>query len=76
MNEQERQAALERLYNPQMPDPFIAHDFGVLYRDLPPRRTLRERFRTLLWWRHVEDDPSSYAAAGSQPGTGGDPSRL
>lgn len=51
MNEQERREAIWRLYNPQIPDPFVAWDYGVLYRDLPPRRTLRERVRALLWWR-------------------------
>lgn len=36
MNEQERRDAIWRLYNPQTPDPFVAADYGVLYRDLPP----------------------------------------
>jgi hypothetical protein len=51
MTEEERQAALEHLRNPKMPDPFISHDFGVLRRDLSPRRTLRQRLRTLMWRR-------------------------
>lgn len=51
MDEEERRARIERLYNPKMPDPFISWDYGVLYRDLPPRRTLRERLRALAWWR-------------------------
>jgi hypothetical protein len=55
MNEQERREAIWRLHNPQIPDPFIAADYGVLYRDLPPRRTLRERVRALAWWRRPAD---------------------
>lgn len=35
MNEQERREALWRLYNPQTPDPFVALDYGILYRDIP-----------------------------------------
>lgn len=54
MTEAERQAALDRLRNPRMPDPFFSHDLGVLMRDLPPRRTLRERLRALAWWRRTE----------------------
>lgn len=55
MSEERRRELLWRLYNPQMPNPFIS-DFGVRYRDLPPRRTLRERLRALLWWRRHERD--------------------
>lgn len=51
MNEEERRAAIHRLYNPQIPDPFVSQDYGVLCRDLPPRRTLRERLAALAWWR-------------------------
>jgi len=50
MDEERRRELLWRLYNPQMPDPFISI-YGVLYRDLPPRRTLRQRLRALAWWR-------------------------
>jgi len=49
MTPEERRIALEALRNPKMPDPFIAFDYGVLARDLPPRRTLREKLRALLW---------------------------
>lgn len=55
MTEEERRAALEHLLNPTMPDPMISLDYGVLCRDLPPRRTLRERVRALRWWRRSED---------------------
>lgn len=51
MNEQERREAIWRLYNPQTPDPFVASDYGVLYRDIPPRRTLREKIAALGWYR-------------------------
>lgn len=51
MDEAERRARIERLYNPTMPDPFISWEKGILIRDLPPRRTLRERLRALAWWR-------------------------
>jgi hypothetical protein len=51
MTEEQRLAALEHLRNPRMPDPMIAWDYGVLYRDLPPRRTLRQRVAVLAWWR-------------------------
>jgi hypothetical protein len=37
-----------------MPDPFVSFDTGVLMRDLPTRRTLRERLRALAWWRRGE----------------------
>lgn len=51
MNEQERREAIWRLYNPQTPDPFVALDYGVLYRDIPPRRTLREKIAAVGWYR-------------------------
>jgi hypothetical protein len=51
MNEQERREALWRLYNPQMPDPFISHDYGVPVSDIPPRRTLREKVAAVGWYR-------------------------
>lgn len=51
MNERERREALWRLYHPQTPNPMMSWDYGVLLSDLPPRRTLRERVRALLWWR-------------------------
>jgi hypothetical protein len=54
MNEQERREAIWRLYNPQIPDPFVSHDYGVLYRDLPPRRTIRERLRFMVWWHRQQ----------------------
>jgi hypothetical protein len=47
LTERERRAALERLLNPQMPNPFLRGDYGVFLQDLPPRRTLRERVRAL-----------------------------
>jgi hypothetical protein len=50
-DEQKRRELLWRLYNPQTPDPFVSWDYGVLMRDLPPQRTLRERLRALAWWR-------------------------
>jgi len=56
MTEKERLAALERLRNPKMPDPMISWDYGVLARDLPPRKTLRERVRALAWWQHRRGD--------------------
>jgi len=51
MTEEERLAALEHLRNPKMPNPMISLDYGIPIRDLPPRRTLRERVWALLWWR-------------------------
>jgi hypothetical protein len=52
MNEQERREAIWRLYNPQLPDPFVSHDYGgVLMRDIPPRRTLREKIAAVGWYR-------------------------
>lgn len=51
MTEEQRLAALERLRNPKMPDPFISWDYGVLMSDLPPRRTLREKVAALGWYR-------------------------
>jgi hypothetical protein len=51
MTEQERQAAIKRLLDPETPDPFVAFDTGRFMRDVPPRRTLRERLRALAWWR-------------------------
>lgn len=50
MNEDRRKELLWRLYHPQMPDPFISDDYGVLYRDIPPRRTLREKVAALGWY--------------------------
>jgi hypothetical protein len=52
MDDERRRELLWRLYNPQMPDPFVSI-YGVLLRDLPPRRTLRERLRRLAWWRRT-----------------------
>lgn len=51
MNEQERREAIWRLYNPQLPDPFVSHDYGVPIRDIPPRRTLREKIAAVGWYR-------------------------
>lgn len=51
MNEQERKEAIWRLYNPQIPDPFVSQDYGVLYRDIPPQRTLREKIAAVGWYR-------------------------
>jgi hypothetical protein len=51
MTEQERLAALEALLHPKLPDPFVSYDTGRMMRDIPPRRTLRERVRALAWWR-------------------------
>jgi len=48
IDEEERQRALEHLLNPKMPDLMLRGDYGCYVRDLPPRRTLRERLRTLL----------------------------
>jgi hypothetical protein len=50
MNEQERREAIWRLYNPQTPDPFVSHKYGVLLSELPPRGTLREKVAALGWW--------------------------
>jgi len=54
MTDEERLAALEQLRNPKMPDPMISWDYGVLARDLPPRRTLGERLRAMAWWRRAK----------------------
>lgn len=51
MDEQERRERIWRLYNPQTPDPFVSWDYGVLMRDLPPRRTLREKVAAVGWHR-------------------------
>lgn len=56
MTEEERIAALERLRNPRMPNPFLSWDYGVPARELPPRRTLRERLQALAWWRRRRRD--------------------
>jgi hypothetical protein len=48
MTPEEREIALEHLMNPKMPNPMVSFDTGKLIRDLPPRRTLRERMRALL----------------------------
>lgn len=48
MDEETRKAHLDRLLNPTMPNPMISWDYGVPMRELPPRRTLRERLRALL----------------------------
>jgi len=53
MDEATRRAHLERLRNPKMPNPFFSNEFGVPVRELPPRRTLRERMRALLWRRRM-----------------------
>lgn len=66
MNEEERRAALHRLYNPVIADPCVSHDYGVLMSDLPPRRTLRERLRALAWWRRLRASERS-EASDSQP---------
>jgi len=50
MDEQRRRELLHRLYNPQMPDPFISV-YGIPYRDIPPRRTLREKIAAVGWYR-------------------------
>jgi hypothetical protein len=49
MDEERRRELLWLLYNPQMPDPFISI-YGVPYRDIPPRRTLREKVAALGWY--------------------------
>jgi hypothetical protein len=54
LTDEERLAALDRLRNPRMPNPFFSWDYGVPVRDLPPRRTLRERVRTLASWRRAK----------------------
>ena len=54
MTEQERLAALEAILNPKLPDPFVSYDTGRLMRDIPPRKTLRERLKALAWWRWRE----------------------
>jgi hypothetical protein len=51
MDEAQRRAHLERLLNPQMPNPFLSLDYGVPVRDLPPRRTLREKIAAVGWYR-------------------------
>jgi hypothetical protein len=51
MNDDDRRAAIWRLHNPQIPDPFVSQDYGVLYRDIPPRRTLREKLAAVGWYR-------------------------
>ncbi len=51
MDEQERRERIWRLYNPQTPDPFVSYHYGVLMRDLPPRRTLREKVAAVGWYR-------------------------
>jgi len=51
MDEDRRRELLWRLYNPQMPDPFISDDYGVPIRDIPPRRTLREKVAAFGWYR-------------------------
>ena len=51
MDEATRRAHLERLCNPKMPNPFFSNDYGVPVRELPSRRTLRERVRALLLLR-------------------------
>jgi len=55
MTEQERLAALEALLNPKLPDPFISYDTGRMMRDIPPRRTVRERVQALLRRRRRQD---------------------
>jgi hypothetical protein len=65
MDDETRRRHLEILRNPPWPSSSIAHDYGVLARDLPPRRTLRERVRALAWWRQAragelsESDPQA-----------------
>ncbi len=54
MTDQERREAVDRLLNPRLPDPFVSFYTGKMMRDLPPRRTLRERVRALAWWRRRE----------------------
>ncbi len=51
MDEATRRAHLERLRNPRMPNPFISHDYWVPARDIPPRRTLREKVAAVGWYR-------------------------
>lgn len=51
MTEEERREAIWRLYNPQTPNPMISLDYGVLIRDIPPRRTLREKIAAVGWYR-------------------------
>lgn len=48
MDDARRRAALEQLYNPKTPNPFVSLDSGKLIRDIPPRRTLRERVRAVV----------------------------
>ena len=48
MDAQERKEFLDELLNPTLPDMSISFETGMLYRDLPPRRSWRERLRTLL----------------------------
>jgi hypothetical protein len=57
MDEARRKADLEHLFNPKTPDPFVSFETGKLMRDLPPRRTLRERMRALMWWRRESPTP-------------------
>ena len=51
LTEEERRRALECLLNPKMPNPMISSDYGVLVRDIPPRRTMREKIAAVGWYR-------------------------
>ncbi len=48
MDEATRKDHLDRLRNPRRMDLILHGDYGAFTRDLPPRRTLRERVRALL----------------------------
>ncbi|HEV7774557.1 MAG TPA: hypothetical protein VGO48_14845 [Conexibacter sp.] len=61
MDEARRKADLDWLFNPKTPDPFVSLDYGVLMRDVPPRRTLRERVRSLVWWGRPESSDRAEA---------------
>ena len=48
MNADERREFFEELRNPTLPNPMISFETGMLIRDLPPRRSWRERLRALF----------------------------
>lgn len=51
MDDQLSKQHLEILLNPPWPSSSMSHDYGVLARDIPPRRTLREKVAAIGWYR-------------------------
>jgi hypothetical protein len=51
-------ADLDLLYHPGTPNPAVSLVTGQLIRDMPPRRTLRERARALLGRLHLLRPPA------------------